>query len=82
MLTIPFFLSVYGIKNVTCLSVLWRGCCVSAVRFSDRRGQARSAGIVDDCVRLAAKGFFNISGSVFVEKYAKSRQRAGDVPRW
>ncbi len=56
ILTIPFFLSRYGIKNVMLISIAALDVALRSVRlWRPKRVRHRAAGSVDDCLRLCLR---------------------------
>ena len=82
ILTIPFFLSRYGIKNVMMISIVAWILRFALFVYGDPTPFGTVLLVLSMIVYGCAFDFFNISGSVFVEKEV-SRQFAPvrrDVP--
>ncbi len=82
ILTIPFFLSRYGIKNVMLISIVAWMLRFGLFAYGDPTPFGTVLLVLSMIVYGCAFDFFNISGSVFVEKkYArKSAPARRDVP--
>ncbi|WP_413492660.1 nucleoside permease [Morganella psychrotolerans] len=76
ILTIPFFLSRYGIKNVMLISILAWMLRFGLFAYGDPTPFGTILLVLSMIVYGCAFDFFNISGSVFVEKEAKPEIRA------
>lgn len=82
ILTIPFFLSRYGIKNVMLISIVAWMLRFGLFAFGDPTPFGTVLLVLSMIVYGCAFDFFNISGSVFVEKEVrlKSAPALRDVP--
>ncbi len=77
ILTIPFFLSRYGIKNVMLISIAaWMLRFGLLFAYGDPSPFGTVLLVLSMIVYGCAFDFFNISGSVFVEKEVKPEIRA------
>jgi NHS family nucleoside permease-like MFS transporter len=82
ILTIPFFLSRYGIKNVMLISIVAWMLRFGLFAYGDPTPFGTVLLVLSMIVYGCAFDFFNISGSVFVEKEVnlKSAPAPRDVP--
>ena len=76
ILTIPFFLSRYGIKNVMLISIAAWMLRFGLFAYGDPSAFGTVLLVLSMIVYGCAFDFFNISGSVFVEKEVKPEIRA------
>ncbi|MBN0903140.1 MFS transporter, partial [Pseudomonas aeruginosa] len=76
ILTIPFFLSRYGIKNVMLISIVAWMLRFGLFAFGDPTPFGTVLLVLSMIVYGCAFDFFNISGSVFVEKEVRPEIRA------
>ncbi|OTW35363.1 MFS transporter, partial [Enterobacter kobei] len=76
ILTIPFFLSRYGIKNVMLISIAAWMLRFGLFAYGDPSPFGTVLLVLSMIVYGCAFDFFNISGSVFVEKEVKPEIRA------
>jgi NHS family nucleoside permease-like MFS transporter len=76
ILTIPFFLIRYGIKNVMLISIVAWMLRFGLFAFGDPSPMGTVLLVLSMIVYGCAFDFFNISGSVFVEKEVKPEIRA------
>lgn len=76
ILTIPFFLIRYGIKNVMLISIVAWMLRFGLFAFGDPSPMGTVLLVMSMIVYGCAFDFFNISGSVFVEKEVKPEIRA------
>ena len=76
ILTIPFFLSRYGIKNVMLISIFAWMLRFGLFAYGDPSAFGTVLLVLSMIVYGCAFDFFNISGSVFVEKEVRPEIRA------
>lgn len=76
ILTIPFFLSRYGIKNVMLISIVAWMLRFGLFAYGDPTPFGTVLLVLSMIVYGCAFDFFNISGSVFVEKEVRPEIRA------